>query len=82
MPPKAASITLGPSSSNNTSIAEILEQDLQIVTIGQLREVIEQINQGQEAFNNKLRSIGTNAVKLPAVKRFNKTWIKLKGYLI
>src|SRR6266568_9292439 len=49
--------------------------------MGQLREVINQINQGQEAFNNKLKSIGTNAVKLPAVKRFNKTRIKLKGYL-
>src|SRR6266576_3666382 len=52
-----------------------------MVTMGQLREVIEQINQGQEAFNNKLKSIGTNAVKLLAVKRFNGTQIKLKGYL-
>src|SRR6266567_4835628 len=60
-------------------MAEI--QDLQIVTIGQLREVVEQINQGQEAFNNKLKSIETNAVKLLAVKRFNGTRVKLKGYL-
>jgi len=36
--------------------------------MGQLREVIEQINQGQEAFNNKLKSIETNAVKLLAVE--------------
>ena len=41
---KAASITLGLSLSNNASIAKTLEQDLQIVTIGQFREVIEQIN--------------------------------------
>src|SRR6266567_373236 len=40
------------------------------------------MNQGQEAFNNKLNSIGINAVKLPAIKRFNGTWVKLKGYLI
>ena len=79
MPLKAASTTPGPSSSNNASMAKT--QDLQIVTIGQLREVVDQINQGQEAFNNKLKSIGTNAVKLPAVKRFNRTRIKLKGYL-
>src|SRR6266568_8965640 len=39
------------------------------------------MNQGQEAFNNKLKSIGTNMVKLPAVKRFNRTRVKLKGYL-
>ena len=28
-----------------------------------------------------LKSIGTNTVKLPAVKRFNGTQVKLKGYL-
>ena len=65
---KAASIMPGLSLSNNTSMAKTLEQDLQIVTIGQLREVIKQINQGQEAFNNKLKSIRTNTVKLPVVK--------------
>ena len=43
---------------------------------------MEQINQGQEAFNNKLNSIGTNAVKLLAVKWFNGIRIKLKGYFI
>ena len=42
MPLKTASATL--SSSNNANIAETLEQDLQIVTIGQLREVVDQIN--------------------------------------
>ena len=42
---------------------------------------MDQINQGQEAFNNRLKSIGTNAVKLLAVKQFNGTRVKLKGYL-
>ena len=59
-------MTPGPSLSNNASIAKI--QDSQIVTIRQLKEVIDQINQGQEAFNNKLKSIKTNTVKLPVVK--------------
>ena len=69
MPLKVAvSTTPGSSLGNNTSIAKTLGQDLQIVTMGQLREVIEQINQSQEAFNNKLKSIGTNTVKLLAVK--------------
>ena len=41
MPLKAAaSITLGLSLGNDTSIAETLKQDSQIVTIGQLREII------------------------------------------
>ena len=43
MPLKAASITPGLSLSNDASMAKTSEQDLQIVTIGQLREVIEQI---------------------------------------
>ena len=38
--PLKASTTLGPSSSNDASMAKTLEQDLQIVTIGQLKEVI------------------------------------------
>ena len=41
MPPKAVSMIPGPSLSNDASIAKTLEQDLQIVTIGQLREVVE-----------------------------------------
>ena len=68
MPLKAVSMILGLSSSNDASMAKTLEQDLHIVTMGQLREVMEQINQGQEAFNNKLKNIGTNIVKLLAVK--------------
>ncbi len=69
------------SSNNNTSMAEILE-DSQIVTIGQLREIVDQINIGQAAFNKKLKDIGKAKVKLLKVKRFNRTRIELKGYLI
>ena len=61
-------MTLASSTGNNTSIAGILELDLQVVTIGQLRVVIKQINKGQEAFNNRLKSIGTKKVKLLVVK--------------
>jgi len=34
----------------------------------QLRAVVEQINKGQEDFNNRLKDIGTAKVKLLAVK--------------
>ena len=68
MPLKAAITTPGESSlNNNTSIVEILE-DLQIVTIGQFREIIDQMNIGQAAFNKKLKDIGKAKVKLPEVK--------------
>ncbi len=45
--------------------------------MGQLKEVIKQINTGQEAFNNKLKSIGTKKIKLLVVKQFNRLKIKL-----
>ena len=60
------------SAGNNTSIAGTLEPDSQVVTIGQLRAVVKQINKGQEVFSNRLKDIGTKKVKLLAVKRFNR----------
>ena len=39
------------------------------------------MNKGQEAFNNRLKDIGTAKVKLLAVKRFDRSRTKLKGYL-
>ena len=75
-------MTLGELSLNNdASIVETLK-DLQIVTIGQLREIVDQMNIGQAAFNEKLKDIGKAKVKLPEIKRFNRMQIELKGYLI
>src|SRR6266700_7843198 len=84
MPLKAV-VTTTPGESdlgNNISIAGISEPDLQVVTIGQLRLVIEQINTGQAAFNNKLKDISAVKIKLLEVKQFNGIWGKLKGYFI
>ena len=36
--------------------------------MGQLKAVVEYVNKGQEAFNNKLKDIGIAKVKLLAVK--------------
>ena len=64
----ALSTTLASSTGNNTSMAGTSKLDLQVVTIGQLKAVMEQINKGQEAFNNKLKDIKLLKVKLLAVK--------------
>ena len=66
-------MTLGSSLGNNISMAKTLEQDLQIVTIGQFREIVDQINIGQAVFNKKLKDIGKAKVKLLKVKQFNRT---------
>ena len=74
MPPKVA-MTITPGglgSSNDASMAEILK-DLQMVTMRQFREIMDQINIGQAAFNKKLKDINKAKVKLLEVKRFNRT---------
>ena len=83
MPPKVVT-TITPrelSLNNDASIVETLKNS-QIVTIGQLREIVDQINMGQAVFNKKLKDIGKAKVKLLEVKRFNRTRAELKGYLI
>jgi len=53
-----------------------------VVIIGEFRLVIEQINIGYIALNNKLKNIGGKKIKLLVVKWFNGMQVKLKGYLI
>ena len=54
MPPKAAASTTPTSSGNNASMAGTSDVDSQVVTMGQLKEIVEQINVSQEAFNSRL----------------------------
>ena len=63
------------------SIAESLQPDLQNVIIGQLRSVIKQIENNQKAFKIRINNIGIAKLKMPAVKRFNRIKLKLKGFL-
>src|SRR6266567_7741272 len=80
MPPKAAITTPRESSSNNDASRAKTLEDSQIVTIRQLKEIINQINIGQAAFNKKLKDIGKAKVKLLEIKQFNRTQTELKGY--
>jgi hypothetical protein len=63
----------------NTSIANT---DLQIVTMGQLYKVVDQLTNNSVALNNKINSIGISNVKMPLIKRFSREKVKLKGFLI
>jgi hypothetical protein len=79
MPPKTiliTAITLGLVS--NTNIANI---DLQVVTMGQLCEVVNQLTNNSVALNNKINSIKMSKVKMLLIKRFNGKKVKLKGFL-
>jgi diketogulonate reductase-like aldo/keto reductase len=62
----------------NTNIANT---DLQIITIGQLYKVVNQLTNNSVVLNNKINSIGISKVKMPLIKKFSKEKTKLKGFL-
>ena len=48
----------------------------------ELRDVVDQMNNNQLALDNKVNEMGLSRVKLPFIKRFNGTRLKLKGFLL
>jgi hypothetical protein len=63
----------------NTSIANT---DSQVVTMGQLYKVVNQLTNNSVVLDNKINSIGISKVKIPLIKRFSGEKVKLKGFLI
>jgi hypothetical protein len=62
----------------NTSIANT---DLQVVIMGQLYKVVNQLINNSVALDNKINSMGILKVKMLLIKQFSKKKIKLKGFL-
>jgi hypothetical protein len=62
----------------NTSIANI---DSQVVTMGQLCKVVNQLTNNSIVLDDKINSIGISKVKMPSIKRFNGEKVKFKGFL-
>jgi hypothetical protein len=63
---------------DNTNIANT---DSQVVTMGQLCKVVNQLINNSVALDDKINSIGIFKVKIPLIKRFSKEKVKLKGFL-
>ena len=80
MPPKATPTTataLG--LVGNTSIANT---DSQVVMMGQLQAIINQLTGNGQALENKIAKISIFKIKMPLIKRFSGEKVKLKGFLI
>ena len=60
------------------SIADI---DLQVVIMGQLQQIIDQLTSNRQALENKITEMGISKVKMPSIKRFSGEKAKLKGFL-
>ena len=79
MPLKATPTTVTTLESvGNTSIADI---DSQVVIIGQLQQIINQLISNRQVLKNKIVELGISKVKIPSVKRFSSKKAKLKGFL-
>ena len=63
---------------DNTSIADI---DSQVVIIGQLQAIINQLTSNRQVLENKISEIGIFKVKIPSVKRFSSKKAKFKRFL-
>ena len=57
-------------------------QDSQVVMMGQLKGIADQINNNQQVLDNKINKIKLSKVKLLSIERFNETRLKLKGFLL
>ena len=86
MPPKApiASILKATTlQDKDTSIVENKSTtNSQMVTMGQLRQIVDQMNDNLQALNNKVSEIGMTKVKLLSIERFNSTRLRFKRFLL
>ena len=55
--------------------------DLQVVIIGQLQQIINQLTSNRQVLENKITKMGIFKIKMPLVKRFSSEKAKFKGFL-
>ena len=80
MPLKAIPIIATASGSvGDTNIANI---DSQVVTMGQLQQIVNQLTSNRQVLENKINEMGITKVKMLLVKKFSGKKTKFKGFLI
>jgi hypothetical protein len=60
----------------------IANTNSQIVIMGQLCKVVNQLTNNNVVLNDKINSIRISKVKIPLIKRFSRKKVKFKGFLI
>jgi hypothetical protein len=79
MPPKTTPTTvITLESVGDTSITNT---DSQVVIMGQLYKVVNQLINNSVVLNDKINSIGMSKVKMPLIKQFSGEKAKFKGFL-
>ena len=59
----------------------IANTDLQVVIIGQLQIIINQLTSNRQVLENKITEIGIFKVKMLLIKKFSNKKAKFKGFL-
>ena len=62
----------------DTSMADI---DSQVVIMGQLQAIVNQLTSNRQALENKITEISISKIKMLLIKRFSGEKAKLKGFL-
>ena len=56
--------------------------NLQVVTMKELKEIVNHMNNNTQALDNKVNEIGMTKVKLLFIECFDSIRLKLKGFLL
>ena len=67
--------TLG--SVSDTSIADM---DLQVVIMGQLQQIVNQLTGNGQVLKNKITEMGISKVRMLSIERFSGKKVKFKGF--
>ena len=59
----------------------IADIDLQVVMMGQLQSVIDQLTKNRQVLGNKINKMGISKVKMPLIKWFRGEKVKFKKFL-
>ena len=79
MPPKATPMTA--TASGLVEDTNMADTDSQVVMMGQLQQIVDQLTGNGQVLENKIAKIGISKIKMPSVKKFSGKKAKLKGFL-
>ena len=57
------------------------DTDSQVVIMGQLQQIINQLTSNRQVLENKINKISITKIKMPLVEKFSDKKAKLKGFL-
>jgi len=83
MPPRAAPVitALTAATTSGPGDTSIDDGDSQVVTRGQLQEMVNHLQDNNRILKERINGIGAVKIKLPSIKRFLGEKLKLKGFL-